>query len=213
MGRMENKWRVGKASRVYFFQWLSELNSQLLIKNAWSEAGTNCMPTMLKNDWFTDSEAEKQILRKRISGPGKGREKSRPGEEVEGQIGLQCSLEKRPQQTQQRVQKLGWGLRIVLNNSWAGPLYSLVYLILDAWTRWPSLADTIHKESWQLKALPKPGEMSHSFLKGFSWQNPLGMVRYFGTRRHWEMPCLIDSLLLSFLHFLLSLPNLLFFQK
>lgn len=75
------------------------------------------MPTMFENDWFTDSEAEKQILRKRISGPWKGREESRPGEKVKGQTGLQCSLGKRPQQTQQRVQQPGWGLRIVLNNS------------------------------------------------------------------------------------------------
>ena len=37
------------------------------------------MPTMFENDWFTDSETEKQILRKRISGPWKGREESRPG--------------------------------------------------------------------------------------------------------------------------------------
>lgn len=58
------------------------------------------MPTMFENDWFTDSEAEKQILRKRISGPWKGRGESRPGEKVKGQTGLQCSLGKRPQQTQ-----------------------------------------------------------------------------------------------------------------
>lgn len=36
----------------------------------------------------------------------------------------------------------------LLNNSGAGPLYPLVDLILDAWARWPSLAEAIHKGGW-----------------------------------------------------------------
>lgn len=184
-------WRIGKASRVHFFQWFSKLIANSY--KEWVVWGRDYLYThdVLKRLVHRLCEAEKQILRKRILGPppmeGEGRKQVwRRGRRKS------CSAvqsQKRPQQTQQRVWKLGWAFRVVLNNSWAGPLYPLVYLILDAWTRWPSLADTIHKEGWQLRALPKPREVSHSFLKGLSWQHPLGIVSYFRTSRRWEMPC------------------------
>lgn len=81
---------------------------------------------------------------------------------------------------------------------WSWPFYTPhVNLIFNVWTRRPSWAEANHKKGWQLRALPKPGEMSHSFLRGYH-----DSIHYKG----WGIlepasigKCLVDRFLASFI--------------
>lgn len=180
-------WKTEKGSRVHFFQWFSELNSQLLWKMSDPRQG---LAATLKCSQMIGSQTVKQ--RRRLWGRDFGdhhlwRGGKKADLEKREKERLVCSaVSSRASGDPTESPEAGVVLQSCPEQLWAGPSNPLVNSMWDVWTRWPSVTEAVHKEGWQLRGLPEPQEMRHSFLKGLSRQHPLQMVRCFGTRKRWK---------------------------
>lgn len=99
-------------------------------------------------DWFTCQITRETYSEKEILGTTtyrRGGKKAESGEERERKVDPWCRF-KEVSADSIRGAEAGWPFRAVQNNSGAGPLYTLVDWILDAWTRWSCLAEANRKE-------------------------------------------------------------------
>lgn len=119
----------------------------------------------------------------------KGREESRIKKRRRRKSWSAMQAQRRPQQTQQGVLKLG----VVLQScpkQLRDSAFIPCWLDMRCLELLASLAEAVCKEGWHLTVLPKPRELSYLFPNELlSSQDPLLMVQYFGNSRHWGMLC------------------------